>query len=88
MNGKVTVNATVVLTDNPHTRSLVVKKDIQKKLIEVIQVSFGFHFLTGQFWQTSNRHFRRGTTISETEGCSSTDRSIRSQVESRGISPI
>lgn len=40
MNGKVTVNATVVLMDTPHTRSLVVKKDIQKKLIEVIQVSF------------------------------------------------
>jgi hypothetical protein len=39
MNGKVTVNATLVLIDNSHTRSLVVKRDIQKKLIEVIQVS-------------------------------------------------
>ena len=38
MNGKVTVNATLVLTDTAHTRSLVVKRDIQKKLIEVIQV--------------------------------------------------
>ena len=38
MNGKVTVNATLVLTDTSHTRSLVVKRDIQKKLIEVIQV--------------------------------------------------
>jgi hypothetical protein len=38
MNGKVTVNATLVLIDNSHTRSLVVKRDIQKKLIEVIQV--------------------------------------------------
>ena len=40
MNGKVTVNATLMLVDTSHTRSLVVKRDIQKKLIEVIQVTF------------------------------------------------
>ena len=38
MNGKVTVNATLELLANPYTRSVVVKRDIQKKLIEVIQV--------------------------------------------------
>ena len=39
MNGKVTVNATLSLLENSYTKSLVVKRDVQKKLIEVIQVN-------------------------------------------------
>ena len=38
MNGKVTVNATLSLLENSYTKSSVVKRDVQKKLIEVIQV--------------------------------------------------
>ena len=40
MNGKVTVNATLSLLENSYTKSLVVKRDVQTKLIEVIQVHF------------------------------------------------
>jgi hypothetical protein len=40
MNGKVTVNATIEMIANPYTKSTVVKRDIQRKLIEVIQVGF------------------------------------------------
>ena len=40
MNGKVTVNATLSLIENSYTKSLVVKRDVQTKLIEVIQVRF------------------------------------------------
>ena len=39
MNGKVTVNATISLLENSYTKSLGVKRDVQNKLIEVIQVS-------------------------------------------------
>ena len=39
MNGKVTVNATISLLENSYTKSLSVKRDVQNKLIEVIQVS-------------------------------------------------
>ena len=39
MNGKVTVNATILLLENDYTKSPVVKKDVQTKLIEDIQVS-------------------------------------------------
>ena len=35
MNGKVTVNATLEMMANPYTRSTVVKRDIQRKLIQV-----------------------------------------------------
>ena len=38
MNGKVTVNATLSLLENPYTKSPVVKRDVQQKLIAVIQV--------------------------------------------------
>ncbi len=38
MSGKVTVNATVELLANAYTTSTVVKRDIQRKLIQVIQV--------------------------------------------------
>ena len=38
MNGKVTVNATLELLANAYTRSPVVKRDVQKSLIQVIQV--------------------------------------------------
>ena len=34
MNGKVTVNATLEMVANPYTRSTVVKRDIQRKLIQ------------------------------------------------------
>jgi len=37
MNGKVTVNCTLEMVANPYTRSTVVKRDIQRKLIQVIQ---------------------------------------------------
>ena len=36
MNGKVTVNATLLLTETPYTSSIVVKRDVQKELIDVI----------------------------------------------------
>lgn len=36
MNGRVTVNATLLLLENSYTSSVVVKRDVQKKLIEVI----------------------------------------------------
>ncbi len=39
MNGKVTVNATLELLANAYTRSTVVKRDVQRNLIQVIQVS-------------------------------------------------
>ncbi len=39
MSGKVTVNATLELISNAYTTSTVVKRDIQRKLIQVIQVS-------------------------------------------------
>ena len=35
MNGKATVNATLEMVANPYTRSTVVKRDIQRKLIQV-----------------------------------------------------
>ena len=38
MNGKVTVNVTLEFVSNQFTRATVVKRDIQRKLIEVIQV--------------------------------------------------
>ena len=38
MNGKVTVNVTLEFVANQVTRATVVKRDIQRKLIEVIQV--------------------------------------------------
>ena len=38
LNGRVTVNATLLLLDNTYTSSVNVKKDIQRKVIEVIQV--------------------------------------------------
>lgn len=37
MNGAVTVNTTLEMEENAYTRSEIVKRDIQKKLIEVIQ---------------------------------------------------
>ena len=37
LNNKVTVNATLLFVENAYTSSVVVKRDIQKKLIEVIQ---------------------------------------------------
>ena len=39
MNGKVTVNATISLEETPYTQSLVVKRDVQRKLIDVIRVN-------------------------------------------------
>ena len=39
LNGRVTVNATLLLLENTYTSSVNVKKDIQRKVIEVIQVS-------------------------------------------------
>ena len=47
MNGKVTVNATIQLLENDYTKSPVVKKDVQTKLIEVIQVSIQWVKLNG-----------------------------------------
>lgn len=44
MNGKVTVNATLEMADSAYTRSSVVKRDIQKKLIAVIQVCVIFAY--------------------------------------------
>lgn len=38
LSGKVTVNATVFLLENSYTKSTVVKRDVQRKLIQVIQV--------------------------------------------------
>ena len=38
LNGRVTVNATLLLLENTYTSSVNVKKDIQRKVIEVIQV--------------------------------------------------
>ena len=46
MNGKVTVNVTLSLLENSYTKSLVVKRDVQTKLIEVIQV----HFFINTAW--------------------------------------
>ena len=43
MNGKVTVNATLSLLENSYTKSLNVKRDVQTKLIEVIQVNQVLH---------------------------------------------
>ena len=40
MNGKVTVNATLSLLENSYTKSLNVKRDVQAKLIDVIQVKW------------------------------------------------
>ena len=37
MSGRVTVNATLLFLENSYTSSVVVKRDVQKKLIEVIQ---------------------------------------------------
>ena len=37
MNGRVTVNATLLFLESTYTSSVVIKRDIQKKLIEVIQ---------------------------------------------------
>ena len=37
LSGRVTVNATLLFLENSYTSSVVVKRDIQKKLIEVIQ---------------------------------------------------
>merc|ERR1719266_3072148 len=37
LNNKVTVNATLLFVENAYTSSVVVKRDVQKKLIEVIQ---------------------------------------------------
>ncbi len=38
LNGKVTVNATMLLLENSYTKNVVVKRELQRKLIEVIQV--------------------------------------------------
>ena len=38
MNGAVTVNTTIEMEENAYTKSEVVKRDIKRKLIEVIQV--------------------------------------------------
>ena len=38
LNGRVTVNATILLLENSQTSSVTVKRDIQRKIIEVIQV--------------------------------------------------
>lgn len=37
LNGKVTINATLLFLENSYTSSVVVKRDVQKKLLEVIQ---------------------------------------------------
>jgi len=37
MNGGVTVNTTIQMEENPYTKSEIVKRDIKRKLIEVIQ---------------------------------------------------
>jgi hypothetical protein len=37
LSGRVTVNATLLFLENSYTSSVVVKRDVQKKLIEVIQ---------------------------------------------------
>lgn len=37
MNGAVTVNTTIEMEENPYTKSELVKRDIKKKLIQVIQ---------------------------------------------------
>ena len=39
LNGRVTVNATLLLLENTYTSSVNVKRDIQRKVIEVIQVN-------------------------------------------------
>ena len=41
MNGAVTVNTTIEMEENAYTKSEVVKRDIKRKLIEVIQVKNG-----------------------------------------------
>ena len=38
LNGKVTVNLTLSLLESQYTKSEIVKRDIQRKMIEVIQV--------------------------------------------------
>ena len=38
LNGRVTVNATLLFLENSYTSSVIVKRDIQRKIIEVIQV--------------------------------------------------
>ena len=50
MNGKVTVNATLQMLANPYTKSTVVKRDIQRKLIEVIQVGMDIINSLKQWW--------------------------------------
>ena len=40
LNGRVTVNATILLLENSHTSSVTVKRDIQRKIIDVIQVLY------------------------------------------------
>lgn len=39
LNGKITVNVTLELLSNSYSRSEVVKRDVQRNLIQVIQVS-------------------------------------------------
>ena len=39
LNGKVTVNMTLSLLENSYTKSQVVKRDVQRKMIQVIQAS-------------------------------------------------
>ena len=61
MNGKVTVNATISLLENSYTKSLSVKRDVQNKLIEVIQVKTDLQkslsFMIQPNYPNSNKSF-------------------------------
>ena len=47
LNGRVTVNATLLFLENSYTSSVIVKRDIQRKIIEVIQVCYQDFILKG-----------------------------------------
>ena len=60
MNGKVTVNATLSLLENSYTKSLNVKRDVQTKLIEVIQVNYVITLiLDGKWFRMNSYELRR-----------------------------
>ena len=58
MNGKVTVNATLEMVANPYTRSTVVKRDIQRKLIQVRQSDIERMLLMSEITYVSLLSFR------------------------------
>ena len=84
MNGAVTVNTTIEMEENAYTKSEVVKRDIKRKLIEVIQVKKTYN--KKQTMQKNKRKLieviRHVRTTLGTETSTSLVRSTRS-LESR-----